>query len=104
MLKHIARSLSPVTRFLRSRRPGFIFAPDKEEFDAMRGFYYPLEETPFPVAVSNRQLRENVLAFDEAAYKARTADFLRGKGSLEDGRASARVVDLIQSIIEGGAS
>ena len=87
--------------FLLTGRPGFIFAPDGWEFNTMRGFYYPLEETPFPIAATNRELHRNILAFDADRYREKAAAFLLGKGSLEDGLASRRVVDLLQTIVEG---
>ena len=37
----------------------------------------------------------NIRAFDETAYVARTREFLAVRGCMEDGRASARAVDLL---------
>jgi CDP-glycerol glycerophosphotransferase len=87
--------------FLLTGRPAFVYSADLEEYEGMRGFYYRMEETPFPIATSNRALRENILSFDHGLYRERAAAFLRGKGSVEDGKASSRVVDLIRSIMEG---
>ena len=41
---------SLVFDYLLGGGPAFIFAPDKAKYDAGRGFCYPLEETPFPIA------------------------------------------------------
>ena len=87
--------------FLLTRRPGFIYAPDRKKYEAGRGLCYPLSETPFPVAETNEQLIQAIRSFDEVAYRTRVEEFLRGKGSIDDGRASARVADLIESILEG---
>ena len=50
--------------FMLSKKPGFIFATDIKEYNTERGFYYPLESTPFPVASTNDTLAENIRNFD----------------------------------------
>lgn len=96
--------------FVLLRRPGFIFATDIELYNTERGFYYPLEETPFPIATNNDELMQNILSFDNEIYQKRVEEFLEDKGCIEDGHASERVVELIKAemglnvdrIAEGG--
>lgn len=85
--------------FLLTRRPGFIFATDIEEYNTERGFYYPLESTPFPVATDNEMLMKNVCNIDLDQYAVKTEQFLREKGCTEDGKASERVADLIMELV-----
>lgn len=85
--------------FMLTGRPGFLFAPDIKEYDRERGFYYPLEKTPFPLAESNEELFAAVRNFSQRAYKERVEQFLAGKGSKEDGHAAERVCALIDKII-----
>ena len=85
--------------FLITKRPGFIFATDIEEYNTERGFYYPLESTPFPVATNNEELMENVKKFDFEGYRNKTEKFLSDKGCTEDGNASERVADLIMELV-----
>ena len=87
--------------FMLSRKPGFIYATDIEQYDTDRGFYYPLTSTPFPVAENNKQLRKNILNFDLDKYQEKVEEFLKDKGCMEDGHASERVVDLIEKIMKG---
>lgn len=87
--------------FILLRRPGFIFATDIEMYNNERGFYYPLEETPFPIATNNDELMKNILSFDDKVYRQKLEEFLQGKGCVEDGHASERVVELIRKIVEG---
>ena len=89
--------------YLLGGKPCFIFAPDKSAYDQMHGFYYPLESTPFPVAETNEALCAAIAAFDAERFERDAAAFLAGKGCREDGRASARAVDLIEKWIGGGA-
>ena len=86
--------------FMLRRKPGFIFATDIELYNTERGFCYPLETTPFPIATNNEELINNVTNFNEEEYLTKLEVFLADKGCVEDGHASERVVDLIQSIIE----
>ena len=85
--------------FLLTRRPGFIFATDIAEYNTERGFYYPLESTPFPVATNNEELMAGVRDLDLEKYAQRTEEFLQGKGCVEDGKASERVADLIMDLV-----
>ena len=82
--------------FMLSRKPGFIYASDIKDFDEMRGFYYPLTSTPFPVSENNEQLQKNISEFDYESYKQKVEDFLKEKGCIEDGHASERVVEFIK--------
>ena len=83
--------------FMLTRRPVFVYAPDINEYERGRGFYYPMSETPFPVAKTEAELAENIRTFDEAKYREGVEAFLKGKGCVEDGHATERVCDLIES-------
>ena len=82
--------------FMLSQKPAFIYAPDIEKYNNERGFYYPLEKTPFPIACNNIELKCNILNFDVIKYKNNIEDFLKEKVSYEDGNASKRVADYIE--------
>lgn len=84
--------------FMLTRRPVFLFATDVKEFDIERGFYYPLESTPFPLAQNNEELMKNIDAFDETAYLPKVEAFLAEKDCIEDGHASERVADLVERL------
>ncbi len=81
--------------FMLTGRPVFVYAPDLERYETDRGFYYPISETPFPVARTEADLAAAVANFDEPSYRDRCAAFLKGKGCVEDGRAAERTADLI---------
>lgn len=87
--------------YLLGGRPGFLFAPDKAAYDASHGLCYPLDSTPFPVAETNEALCRAIESFDEVKFARDAAAFLAEKGCMEDGRASARAVDLIESWMGG---
>ena len=85
--------------FLLTGNPGFIYAPDIEAYNNERGFYYPLEQTPFPIARNNAELKYNIQKFNLGDYKSKVENFLKDKGCIDDGQASVRVCDLIDQIL-----
>lgn len=85
--------------YMLSRKPAFIFATDIEKFNTDRGFYYPLEATPFPISSDNDKLVKNIQKFDYDKYKSKVEEFLTEKGCIEDGHASERTADLIEEIM-----
>lgn len=87
--------------FMLSYKPAFIYAADLKKYEAGRGLYYPLTSTPFPVAENNEEMVKNIENFDYEKYKKDVKEFLDGKGCIDDGHASERVVELIKGIISG---
>ncbi len=83
-----------------TRIPGFIYADDLKEYVADRGkLMFTMEEIPFPVAQDNDELVEAILGFDQEAYEEKVEAFIRRVGIMEDGRASERVVDLVEELM-----
>ena len=85
--------------FMLTRKPGFIYASDISKYDNERGLYYPLSDTPFPIAQNNDEMVNNIRNFDENKYKPQVDKFLQNKGCIDDGHASERVVNLIKQIL-----
>lgn len=87
--------------FMLTRKPGFIFATDIKHYtEKERGFYYPIETVPFPIAESNEALFQKIREFDMDKYSADLEAFLDSKGCIEDGHAAERAVRLIKSILD----
>lgn len=86
--------------YVLTGKPGFIYANDLENYDKERGFYYPLDSTPFPIATNNDEMYNNILNFDEDNYFCKKEQFLKDRGCREDGHAAERVVELMKNIIE----
>ncbi len=80
--------------FVLTGKPGFIFAMDVEKYNDERGFYFKLEDTPFPVAKTSDELAANIESFDEdGTYEGKVEEFLAGKGCMDDGHASERIAE-----------
>jgi CDP-glycerol glycerophosphotransferase len=86
--------------FMLQRRPGFIFATDIALYNNERGFCYPLETTPFPIATNNNEMMQNVLDFNQEDYLNKLEAFLEEKGCVEDGHASERTVDKVLELMK----
>lgn len=84
--------------FVLTGKPGFLFTLDIDKYINERGFYYPLESTPFPVASSNEVLYDKIVNFDEKKYSQNVKKFLKDKGCCETGYASKKIVELMFSI------
>ena len=90
---------SCILDFLFTGRPGFLYAPDRGQYEKSRGLYYPLEQSPFPVAEHVEALTLNIKDFDEERFHQRSREFLQKMGCMEDGHAAERAVNLIEHII-----
>ncbi|MBQ6654677.1 MAG: CDP-glycerol glycerophosphotransferase family protein [Erysipelotrichaceae bacterium] len=88
--------------YMESRKPGFIVEFDLADFENDRGFYYPIESTPFPIAPTMAELPERIREFDEEKYIRETDAFLKEKGCVDDGHSAERIVDRILELVEKG--
>lgn len=82
--------------FVLTRKPGFIFAPDLNTYNKERGFYYPLDSTPFPIAENNEELQNKIREFDSSTYSKKCEIFLNERGCKENGDAAKKIVELIK--------
>lgn len=79
--------------FVLTGKPGFLFAMDQEKYNDERGFYFKLEDSPFPVSTDTDETVANIESFDEEVYAKKVKAFLEGKGCMDDGHASERIAD-----------
>lgn len=87
--------------FVLRKKPGFIYALDLDKYNNERGFCYPLETTPFPIATCNDELMESILNFDNDIYLDKVNKFLEEKGCIENGHASEKVAQVIVDLCNG---
>lgn len=85
--------------FVLTRRPLLLYAPDIAKYDQDRGFYYPLTETPFPLAQNNAELAAAIAGFDDDTYQPAIDRFLQARGCYEQGHAARQVVEHIKEIL-----
>ena len=85
--------------YILTRRPLLLYVPDLDDYDQSRGFYYPLESTPFPLARDNDELESKIIEFDEDCYLKRVDEFLQDKGCYEDGYAAKKIAEKIKEAV-----
>lgn len=66
---------SSLFEFGVTKKPGFIFAPDKNNYEDERGYYFREEQLPFTVATDIKVLINDILSFDEKRYIRRHENF-----------------------------
>lgn len=82
--------------------PVFLYADDYEEYEQERGkLLWDLRELPFPLAVNDKELEEQILQFDEKSYINRLEKLFTDTGMTEDGRAAKYAANAIKKIIFG---
>ncbi|WP_026506979.1 CDP-glycerol glycerophosphotransferase family protein [Butyrivibrio sp. MC2013] len=86
--------------YILARKPGFIYARDIDLYNNERGFYFKLEDTPFPVARDNDEMIRNILSFDKDVFEEKISEFLSDKGCIDDGHASERIADHLLKLLK----
>lgn len=76
--------------FALSGKPCIQFATDIEDYKRDRGFYFPLDSLPFPLARSNGELSALISTYDSEKSRSLWQNFADENGFCEDGGASER--------------
>jgi CDP-glycerol glycerophosphotransferase len=84
------------------KRPMFFFCYDLEEYrDTLRGFYFDfLEEAPGPVTQTTEELIDSIVNYNPDEYMVKREAFHNKYNHCDDGKASEKIVDLINQISE----
>lgn len=81
-----------------SNKPALIYATDIEEYSKDRDFAIKIEDTPFPLARNNKELKKIISKFDIEKYKSNVDKFYNKMGIKETGKSSKKIADLIFEI------
>ena len=81
--------------FAMAGKPVFLFAPDRERYEAERGFYFDYKKLPYPQAAYDDELCRIIEEYSGFDSKNEMEGFFGNLGIREDGRASARIAQLI---------
>lgn len=87
---------SSIWDFSLTFRPGFLFMPDLDEYEAFQGFLTPVSEWPFPYARTNEGLVELIAQFDEEANRQKIESHHKNLVSFETGTAVFAINKIIQ--------
>lgn len=82
--------------YMIKKKPIFLYAKDKERYaNNDRGFYLKYDDLPFPIAVTNKELLENISDFELLTYLAKLKYFEGKMGFCDDGTSSMTIVKRI---------
>lgn len=87
--------------FAITKKPGFIYAPDKNDYVDERGYLFTDEELPFTVSTDIKELVSNINKFEMDDYLKRHSSFYNDMIQVcEDGHASEYLVGRIKGVCE----
>ena len=81
------------------RKIVLLYAPDLEDYKENRGLKPVYFNFPTKINQSNEELLDYISRFDMNSYQRNLEDFLSGIQIFDDGNASKRVVDRIESVL-----
>lgn len=83
------------------RIPVFLYAEDYREYEKERGkLLWDLRRLPFPFAQNEEEMLSEIRSFDEAAYRKKLDALFMETEMVEDGKAAARIVNIIEEMAE----
>lgn len=84
------------------KRPMLFFAYDKNKYkNDLRGFYFSYkEEMPGPISTTTEELIRDIKHYKKELYEERYERFIEKYNTYDDGNASRKVVELIESLME----
>lgn len=91
---------STVFEFAAMKKPTFIYAPDVEEYQKMRGLKEDFFRMPYPVCRTNAELLTQLSGYSLCAGREAAQRFMEFFGSVDRGDASQQVVERIRQVIE----
>lgn len=92
---------STVFEFAAMEKPSFIYAPDVEEYQKMRGLKKDFFRMPYPVCRTGEELLTQLSGYSPASGREAARRFMEIFGSVDRGDASERVVERIRQVIGG---
>ena len=86
---------STMFEFGLTGKPVFLICQDYREYTKERPLKFSFEELPYPVAFSDEQLCDNIMAFDRQDYERKLDGFHKDVGLEDHGRGACIIADLI---------
>ena len=91
---------SSVWDFGLLERPCFLYTPDKVAYESVTNYCIPLEEWPYPFALTNETLGQLIKEYDKDKYVKRLHAHQERLGIFEKGQACPTIADFIANIIK----
>lgn len=91
---------SSVWDFGLLERPCFLYTPDKVAYESVTNYCIPLEEWPYPFALTNEALGQLIKEYDKDKNVKRLHAHQERLGIFEKGQACPTIADFIANIIK----
>ncbi len=88
---------STMFEFALTNKIVLLYANDLEEYKKERDFYFELDKLPFHLSKDNEDLINAIINFDIAKYQEDLKTFYKTLGSVENGLATEKVCQFIES-------
>ena len=85
--------------FALTKRPCFLFFPDVDRYREERGLYIDYTEMPFPLSKTYADFVRSINTFVEDDYVLKCDAFLKIIGNADDGKATERIIKMINEPI-----
>ncbi len=92
---------STVYEFAAMNKQSYIYAPDLEEYDRLRGLTPAFFRLPYKICRTNGELLKEMESYSPEKAKESAGQFMDMVGGVDDGRASRRVAERIDKVIDG---
>lgn len=86
---------SSIWDFCITEKPGFVFAPDLQEYTYGNGFYTPIDEWPYDYAETADGLCRLITSYDEKRNRKRVIAHTEALGTYETGEAVEQILQFI---------
>lgn len=83
-------------------RPIFLYQKDIDLYQKDRDFYISMEKLPYIKSVSNQELQQKILSFDNELYSRNLKEFMTNMDNYDEGNASEKVANKIIEMIQEG--
>lgn len=92
---------SSIFQAVQRHIPCFVYADDYEEYNMDRGLYYPLDEQPFPYALTEEALIDNILHYDSALWDEKWKQYQVRMGHIVTGHSAEDVAKVCVDFLNG---
>lgn len=81
--------------------PCFVYADDFEEYNMDRGMYLTFDEQPFPYALTNEELIDNILNYDSAVWNEKWKQYQIRMGHIVTGHSAEDIAKVCVDFLNG---
>lgn len=90
---------SSMFEFSYSKKPVFLYTEDLESYIKDRDFYFKIDNLPYPIAKTNKELFDKIESFEYEEYSFELTKFLNKLQIKETGKASKAIVSKIREAV-----